>query len=310
MKVSFRNVDFDRLTEFWNEFYPARYRIDADLLRKHTVECPVFDWGASFVEEADGEILSFVIVKKAPATLYRTVDRDVAHLSAIGYCDANYGVDQLAELKRILKDRGCRKIVYGQDSLHFFPGCPDDFPALVGFLTVEGFELEGVVSDLERDLTDFENAYPVPEGDTIAPLGESEVSDLESFLEREFPGRWHYDVKSKVEAEGADCVVALRRDGKIEGFALVQDSRHRVPVGGAVWRNDLGENWGSLGPIGVSSGIRKQGSGMALLGEALAHLRDLGVKRCIIDWTGLVDFYKKQGFEETRRYRCMSLALE
>jgi len=72
----------------------------------------------------------------------------------------------------------------------------------------------------------------------------------------------------------------------------------------------LGENWGSLGPIGVSAGLRGRGSGHALLGQALSHLRDLGARRTIIDWTGLVDFYGRHGFEVTRRYQYLSLALE
>jgi hypothetical protein len=45
------------------------------------------------------------------------------------------------------------------------------------------------------------------------------------------------------------------------------------------------------------------------LGEALSELKRRGVRPSIIDWTGLVDFYGKHGFEPTRRYREMSLTL-
>jgi len=310
MKVSFRDVDFEQLAEFWNGFYPERYRINADLLRLNTVDSPVFDWGASCVQMGDGEMIGFVIVKKSPARLYKASDPDQAHLGAIGFCDPHYGVDLLADLKELLRNRGASKIVFGQDSRHFFPGCPEDFSALTGFLMVEGFVGTGVACDLERDLSSYENPYPIPEGDELRVVEEKDIPALNEFFSREFPDRWRYDVMKKVEIEGPSCVFGLFHGNRVDGFALIQHNEHRAPIGGAVWRDDLGDNWGSLGPIGVSAALRGRGSGHALLGEALAHLRNKGAQRSIIDWTGLVDFYGRHGFEVTRRYRYLSLSLD
>jgi len=309
MKHSFRTVDLNRLVDFWNQFYPSRYRIDVDLLRTHTLDSPTFDWGASCVEEADGEILGFVLVKKSPARLYEGADQDVAHLCAIGYCDANYGVDMLSDLKQLLRNRGCARLTFGTDSLHFFPGCPEDFPSLMSFLTVEGFGDGGVAVDLERDLGDYENPYRTPEGDEFRVVEASDLLALDQFFEREFPGRWRYDVMTKVEHEGPSCVFGLFHGKRVDGFALIQDSSNHVPIGGAVWRNDLGENWGSLGPIGIAKELRGKGSGHALLGNALSELRRRGARQSIIDWTGLIEFYGRHGFEVTRRYHYMSLNL-
>lgn len=309
MKKSFRNADFERLAQFWNGCHPDRYRIDADLLRLNTVESPVFDWGASVIEEADGEILGFLLVKKSAASLYSGPDRDQAHLSAITYCDPQFGVDLMADLKRLLTDRGSSRIVFGQDSRHFFPGCPEDCATLSAFLMVEGFDGSGSAMDLERDLADYENPYSVPQGDEMRPLEEKDILALDEFFQREFPGRWRYDVMKKVEIEGPGCVFGLFHGDKVDGFALVQDSTNQAPIGGAVWRNDLGENWGSLGPIGVSEAIRGKGSGHALLGSALTHLKSKGVRRCIIDWTTLVNFYGRHGFTVTRRYKSLALRL-
>ncbi len=309
MKHSFRDVDFNQLAEFWNGCYPERYRIDPDLIRLKTVACPTFDWGASGVEVADGEILGFVIVKKSSANLYSGPDKDTAHLGAIAFREAEYGVDLLADVKRLLRNRGLNRLVFGADSGHFFPGCPTDAPQLQGFLMVEGFEATGEQVDLERDLTDYQNPYAPPEGDEHRRLTDADVNSLNAFLEREFPGRWRHDVMRQVEVQGAPTVFGLLRDGKVEGFALLQDGDQREPIGGAIWRNDLGANWGSLGPIGVSKHLRGKGSGHALLGAALESLRDRGARRTIIDWTTLVDFYGRHGFEPTRRYRSLALRL-
>jgi GNAT superfamily N-acetyltransferase len=310
MKRSFRDADFDRLAEFWNGFAPERYRIDGELLRIKTVECPVFDWGASMIEEADGEILGFASVKKSAASLYKGPDKDVAVLSLLAYCDPQFGIDLISDVKRTLRNRGLSQLTFGTDCGHFFPGCPEDFRALSDFLMIEGFAEGGEAVDLERDLQGYENPFPKPADAEYRVLEHKDIEALTTFLLREFPGRWHYDVMSKIGSEGPDCCYALFRNGKVDGFALIQDWQDSKPLGGAVWRSDLGENWGSLGPIGVSKALRGKGYGHALLGEALMELKRRGVRRCIIDWTGLVDFYGKHGFEPTRKYKSMSLRLD
>ncbi len=45
-----------------------------------------------------------------------------------------------------------------------------------------------------------------------------------------------------------------------------------------------------------------EGFGGALLDAALRHLSDRRVRGCVIDWTGLVDFYAKFGFKPYRQY--------
>jgi GNAT superfamily N-acetyltransferase len=310
MRRTFRDADFNRLAEFWNEFAPARYRITGDLLRQNTVQCPVFDWGASFVEEADGEILGFTAVKRSAAGLYRGPDMDVANLCLIAYCDPQFGIDLLSDVKRTLRNRGVHTLTFGMDSGHFFPGCPDDFRPLSDFLMVEGFQAGTDIVDLERDLQDYRNPFTIPDDAEYRPIEKKDVGRLVAFLDREFPGRWRYDVMQKVDAEGPDCCFGLFRDDHVDGFALIQDWTDRKPTGGAVWKEDLGENWGSLGPIGVSTALRGKGYGHALLGEALVQLRDRGVRKCIIDWTNLAPFYEKHGFEVTRRYRYMTLKLD
>ena len=310
MKRSFRDADFDRLATFWNGYAPHRYAIDGDLLRQKTVECPVFDWGASVIEEADREILGFTVVKKSSASLYKGPDPDVSSLCLLAYCDPQFGVDLMSDVKRTLRNRGISKLTFGTDTGHFFPGCPEDFGPLKDFLMIEGFTEGPEIVDLQRDLSDYRNPYPIPEDAHYRPAEKKDIGRLVAFLDREFPGRWRYDVMSKVDAEGPDCIFALFLEDGIDGFALIQDWNDNMPIGGAVWRADLGANWGSLGPIGVSKGLRGKGYGHALLGEALVQLRDRGVKNCIIDWTNLVEFYGKHGFEPARRYKYMSLKLD
>jgi GNAT superfamily N-acetyltransferase len=310
MKRSFQGADFDRLAYFWNGCAPEKYWIDGEQLRLNTVDSPAFDWGTSCIQEADGEILGFVSVKKAASMLYKGPDKDVSHLSMIAYCESQYGVDLMTDVKRLLANRGCARLQFGQDTRHFFPGCPTDYPGLSSFLTVEGFTKGGEAVDLERNLGDYSNVFAIPEGDEFRVLNDKDIPFLVEFFDREFPGRWKYDTMKKVEIEGPGCVFGLFHGSRVDGFALIQDESNKAPIGGAVWHKSLGKNWGALGAIGIARDLRGKGSGNALLGSALEHLRDKGVDRCIIDWTGLVDFYGKHGFVPTRRYTSMSLVLE
>lgn len=326
MRVGFQKADFEALAELWGRAYPARYRVTPELLRAKTTESPLFDWGASFIDVGTDGPTGFVAVKRSAGRLYKGPDKDQAHLTAIAFDDPLVAIDLMAMAKQVLRERGIQALRFGQDAGHFFPGCPSDCQHLRDFLIVEGFVEGDEVVDLERDLTSYDppaetlqplkawSAEQCPElgpGEAgVAPISTECVPALREFLYREFPGRWSYDTLRLLEREERhDGVFALYVDGAIEGFALTQAEGQKIPIGGAVWHLDLGERWGSLGPIGVSRAMRGKGLGGALLGASLCALRDRGVKRCIIDWTNLVEFYGKHGFEPTRTYRVFTLEL-
>lgn len=328
MRVGFEHADFDALAALWGYTIPSRFSVTPALLRANTVDSPLFDWGASAIDLDDQGPRAFVAVKRsANPTLFRGPDPDQAHLSCLIYSDASVAVDLVAHVKRVLRERGIYRLQFGADARHFFPGCPSECTQLRDFLIIEGFEEGDEVIDLERDLSD----YNPPQGSlealagwdasvrpqagpgeaTVGPVRPEELEALESFLDREFPGRWKSDTMRMIEEEGSsDGVFALFVGDRMEGFAVTQREGQKTPVGGAVWHLDLGEHWGSLGPIGVSRDVRGRGYGDALLGASLSALKQRGAKRCIIDWTTLEAFYGRHGFKPTRSYRPFSLRLD
>lgn len=307
MSVDFRQADFEDLCEIYNRSMPARYAIDPVLLRQHTVDSPSFDWGASCIDPGK----AFVAVKKSPSNLYKGSNPDVSYICALGYQEPTVLLDLFKEVKRCLIDRGVAKLSFGSDSGHLFPGCPIDCSNLRHFLLIGGFEEGSESHDLERDLSDYEIPRPIPEGFSFRPVGQTDLPLLDEFLTREFSGRWRYDTFRKISEEADPGVIFGLFDGNTcEGFALTQFDGCETQIGGAVWKNDLGPNWCSLGPIGVSRRVRGKGCGTALLGTALSHLKAKGGRRCIIDWTGLVGFYGSHGFTVTRTYTGFSLDFE
>ncbi len=317
MLQDFRSADFEKLAGLWSKCFPQRYAVTPALIRQKTVESPVFDWGASAVSvNGEGDVAGFIVVKKSPTpTLYKGYEPDQAHVGAIACRDPLVGMDLMSQAKVILRDRGVIKLVFGADSSHFFPGCPVDVPQLRDFLMIQGFTLAGEQHDVERDLGDYEPPKgclsPLGSDAVVRPVTQADLPALDGFFEREFPSRWRHDVMHQVRLEGRpDLVDGLFVDGKCEGFSFTQDWECNYPIGGAVWRLDLGERWGSLGPIGISQGVRGKGLGGALLGASLKRLHERGARRTIIDWTTLLEFYGKHGFERARTYLSASLSLE
>lgn len=316
MLVGFHYARFEDLAGLWNRCLPEAYRVSAELLKAHTVDCPLFDWGASVIEvDDDAHPLSYVAVKRSAASLYSGPDPDRSHLTAIVCADPKEALEMLAYVKANLRDRGVYELTFGQDYLHFFPGCPADLSGIRDLLTIEGFEPGGECHDLSQDLADHKPLKSAAE--TIARdrlevgfLKEGDCSELSRFMGAEFPGRWDYDVMAKTRAEGMQAVAGLWSHGSLAGFCLTQDSSHKDYIGGAVFHGGLGEHWCSIGPIGVAKSIRGKGLGDALLDGTLELLRSGGKRQCVVDWTGLKNWYEKHGFKVSRTYRPFTLKLE
>ncbi|MER3495840.1 MAG: hypothetical protein C4320_02915 [Armatimonadota bacterium] len=308
MICDWRGILTKDLAQCHSMFFGELYEVDEPLFRLNTVDAPGFDWGASLVDQGDdGEIRAFIAFKRAPKA-WRTSSPDALHLSTLGFVDAEAGFRVFTEAVNRIRDRGFDSIIYGMEERHFWPGVPISVSQINTFLELQGFEFGGEYFDLERDLLGFTHATIVPQEAELRVLTSQDIPSLEAFFLRTFPGRWHRTVMEKVMIEGrAGTVFGLLIQGEVEGFALLQDSRAKLPIGGAVWKQSLGENWCSLGPIGVSERVRGGGYGGALLAEALRYLAEQGGRRCIIDWTTLDAFYGKYGFVPTRRYRSARL---
>jgi predicted N-acetyltransferase YhbS len=307
MITDFRQASIDAVCEIHNATFPARYAIDPLLLKQHTVDSPLFDWGASLIEPGK----AFVVVKRSADRLYKGPSSDLAHICTFGFNDPTVLLDLLKESKRCLINRGVLKLQFGTDSGHFFPGCPIDCPAVRDFLLIAGFQEGGLAHDLERDLADYVMPKPPPEGFEFRAVQSEDLPELAQFFREQFPGRWQYDTFHQIDEEDNPSIVFGLFQGKTcHGFALTQLDGCKTQIGGAVWKKDLGDHWCSLGPIGVSKEVRGKGCGGALLGMALKSLKEQGGRRCIIDWTTLVDFYGLHGFEVTRSYHYCALDLE
>lgn len=277
----------EKIQLIWNASYGELFPIDERLIRRNLLECeaPV-DW-----VQADG----CLALLRRPKPLWPELDQNTCWIAAFAGDAA-----ALAAVIDQARAQGYKKLSFGADPFHLWPGVPKEYSELIRLLEDHGFEMGGEAFDLSADLGQI--ALPsvdLPSGYRIAML--DEPSQLLDFLSTEFPGRWHYDTANRLKQETYGLVLLWRGD-RVVGFSHIFDETSADLGGSVFWRAAMGRHWGGLGPIGIGKSERGKGLGMALLIGALRVLQSHGARQCVIDWTDLANFYGKLGFKPWRTY--------
>ncbi|MCW5933254.1 MAG: GNAT family N-acetyltransferase [Fimbriimonadia bacterium] len=304
----------------WNQRWVDRFPLDSRLWEQNTRQDPLhFRPDLCRVAMEGDQVVGYVGVKTPPAQpAWKGQNSALGWISTLlmapGH-EETLAPLLLNEATNALREAGLETVSYAADPAHFFPGIPIEDEPLQQVLQANGFQVHGESHDLFRHIADFElpdraqHALRVS-GYRIEPCSSALEPALYQFLERTFPGRWLYDTRRRLDREPDPSDVLILTDGSIVvGFVHVFHAGSHVLGPNVYWRGAMGENWGGLGPIGVAEEVRKLGLGFALLCYAVDHLRQRGVNPMGIDWTGLVEFYGKIGFQVWRTYRYASRAL-
>lgn len=236
--------------------------------------------------------------------------RDLGWVDAIavspGFQRRGIGAALLAWAEDWLIAQGCTRFRLGGSLRPFAAGLP------VALGTEHFFRSRGYagrpngehVWDVARSL----RGYVSPSGAATGRTGEvrqllaGEEDAALAFFRREFPGRWQFEFQEFVAGGGrvSDFLILLTEHG-IDGFCQLTFTDSLRPLD-RFFMHGLPRPWGQLGPIGVGEGCRGKGHGATLLDAGLRRLRDSGIDGCVIDWTDLLGFYDKFGFQPHRQY--------
>jgi GNAT superfamily N-acetyltransferase len=213
------------------------------------------------------------------------------------------GGELIAWAETWLREQGCARARLGGSLRPFAPGLPTELQTDAFFRARDYIPRPNGerVWDVARDLCGYVSTRSSDDV-TIRPAQLGDADALRKFLWREFPNRWRYEHEEFLRNGGriTDWMILTTPRG-VDGFAKLCFEDSLTPIN-RVYPWKLPRPWGQLGPIGVSADARGKGYGGALLDAALCHLRDQGVCSCVIDWTDLVDFYARFGFEPYREY--------
>lgn len=212
-----------------------------------------------------------------------------------------------------LAGQGCQKARLGGNIHPFTAGLPvqlgrEAFFTQHGFAAAPGREHSW---DVAHDLADYVTPPSALKATGLhaRPARPGEEDVLLGFLRREFPGRWRFEAECHLREGGriSDYVLLFSEAG-VDGFCQLTYEDSRRPLD-RFFPNNLPKPWGQLGSVGVSWSRHGQGYGAVMMDAALRHMRDIGIRGCVIDWTGIVDFYAKFGFKLYRKYWMAGKAL-
>ena len=223
-----------------------------------------------------------------------------------------------------LQGLGVSEVGYGGDPQNFLPGLHAEFEEQgLAFWQEAGFQPGESVYDLKKtysgggyprryDFTDEQNHLKIVE------CGEELEDELLQFLEEEFPGRWHYEARniSRWPAGLSDYWLLLDQSfgagasPVVLGFARVNrcDGFYRGPS--VNWAADSGLPEAGVGPLGLARSARGRGLSLPFLDGVFEMLYNRGYREITVDWTDLVDFYRKFGFQVEREYIPLTLTFE
>ncbi len=216
------------------------------------------------------------------------------------YRHRGIGTELLNRAEEYFRRVGAAKCETLYFPFHLLPGVPIECDDMVQFLNKRGFHGSKQSVDLIRDISDFE--YPDADA-RFRRLAKEDYGELMRFLEKEFPGGWHFGSKRFLDSGGDPSDIVVFSEGnEIIGFCRTFTKDSLMLGGSTLWFPLLGENYGGLGPIGIAKEHRKKGLGLALLNHSILHNKNRGVRNMVIDWTSLVDFYSKCGFKVWKQY--------
>lgn len=206
-----------------------------------------------------------------------------------------------------LAAQGSHTIHLGASQHPFVPGVPSTL-GTASFFQNRGYANHRQTWDVGANLAMYRPPASVRAIDgVVQPARPGEEEAVRTFLQREFPGRWHFEfeefLRNTAGSSGARLsdYMLLWSERGVDGFCQLTFEDSWRPIE-RFFPYQLPRPWGQLGPIGVSADRRGRGYGAALLDTGLRRLYNNGVNGCVIDWTTHLALYAKFGFTPYREY--------
>ena len=297
------------LTEVWNAACPADLMI-ANRLVSFNLQTVTGGKQRGQVALVADKIVGFVVASTLPGQPH-VAPPTLGWIDAIAvmppYQRQGIGAALLTWAESWLVEQGCQTIALGASQRPFAPGVPTSLES-AAFFQRRGYGNAQQVWDTAANLATYQAPDTVRaiQG-VVRPAQNGDEDVLATFLQREFPGRWHFEftefLRNPAGASAARLsdYMLLWSERGVDGFCQLTFEDSLRPIE-RFFPYRLPRPWGQLGPIGVSADRRGQGYGAALLDTGLRRLYNNGVNGCVIDWTTLLDLYGKFGFTPYREY--------
>ena len=314
IKLSKYNNKFE-IVNIWNKELFNFYPISKELFKRNSSNLTE---DISYIAlDEDENLVGFVLTKIWNDKFEINTYEDICWINLIYVVpkSRNQGIgSRLLELveKEAVKI-GKKSLFLGKDYLNYFPGLPVDLKNSCPWFEKRGFVRPYDTFDLIKKIHNSELDKLVLRNDSytfrISTLDDKEK--LIKFMMKNWPGRWLKELIDYYDNGGDGKEYAVALDNEIIcAFAKIGYPSTLTPLisYSLTWRNRF-KSLGGIGPLGVDSSYRKRNLGYDIVAFANNILIDNNVTDIIIDWTGLLDFYRPMGFEVFKSYYYMNKTL-
>lgn len=310
--MKFISWDVERLEDLvnlWNQELNTSFPMRKELFEQNSFKDEnILYEGSLIAVDSDDCVIGFIVAKKWQEQLDVNMSAETGWIQVIlvDHEHRNQGIGSklLTYAEAALKKSGVSQILLGRDPWHYFPGIPNKSKDVARWFEVRGYESYGNEHDLFASYDHINVvSFPSIKNGRISILEKKDKEKFLAFLRRCFPGRWEYEAIHyfRMGGTGREFIV-LKRNNEILGFARINDEKSPFIAQNVYWAPLLNEELGGIGPLGIDSNERKRGYGLAIVEAAVAHLRSRKINNIVIDWTGLVDFYNKLGYDIWKSY--------
>ena len=314
--TQFENDRLIDLVDLWNQELGDEFPMRTALFEQNSfLDINLFGDGSLIAVNDDDRVIGFVVTKKWQDDIDVGISKETGWIQVLlvdrEYRNQGIGRRLLNHAEAKLKESGMSRILLGMDTWHYFPGVPIEYQSSQEWFERQGYK-KGVVShDLDCHFKDKDSAsLPAKVGVEFTLLHKEEKEAFLSFLHRCFPGRWEYEAIQYFNkgGTGREFVVG-KKHGNIIGFCRINDSNSPFIAQNVYWAPLYHGELGGIGPLGIDENERKNGYGLAIVAAGVYFLRSRNIQSIVIDWTGLVEFYQKLGFDVCKSYQSYQKAL-
>lgn len=322
------------ILKLWNDEVGFIFPISEIMFNQKVNNCKYFKKEASFIAlDKDDSVLGFILGKAFDNNpiIEKYYNKGWISLIYISRKVRKNGIGSklLENCENKLRDLGVTSISIGSDIHNFFPGIPNDFDNLSNsFFRKRGYVINAYTHDLIRKLTkedmvkyqDYNNNQYIEEyyDENLGKVCErvidvelryakkTDQEELLDFFKRCFYGRWYdecweYFQNNQIRKE---YLLALVK-GKIVGFLRVNNQLIDEISYNINWKDRFNKLVG-IGPLGVDIEYRCHGIAKMLLYYSISDSAKNGYSDAMIDWTGLVTYYQRFGYEVWKCYHYAS----
>lgn len=317
--VNYQHKYNSEIIKLWNDEVGFIFPISNKMFTQKVNNCKYFKKETSFVALCNNKVVGFIIGKiyDNNPTIEKYYNKGWISLVYVSRSNRKKGIGTklLESLESKMKMYDVTSIQLGADIHNFFPGIPNDFDNLSDlFFRNRGFNVSYYTHDLVKKLTKEDilmyqsyNNNQYLDNDklidvTITYATKDNKNDLLDFFKRCFYGRWYdecleYFNNNQIEKEYLLAIV----DKKIVGFLRVNNQLIDEISYNINWAERFDKLVG-IGPLGVDSDYRNKGIAKMLLYFAISDSAKNGYSEALIDWTGLVTYYQRFGFQVWKCY--------